>query len=135
MNKSNTNYLLKKYPKIFIQHKLPMSKTAMCWGFQHGDGWLWLVDNLCEHIQNQIKWNKYPQVEINTIKEKFGTLSIYVDNGYDGLHDVLNFVQHLSSKICEDCGTIKNVECKEIKYGYIMTLCKECRKRYIEKGK
>lgn len=44
--------LFKKYPKIFRQKDLPMTETAMCWGIDCGDGWYWLIDNLCHSIQS-----------------------------------------------------------------------------------
>lgn len=51
MNDANTKKLLKKYPKIFRQHTLPMDQTCMCWLFECGDGWFYIIDNLCELIQ------------------------------------------------------------------------------------
>jgi len=28
----------------------------MCWGFNHGDGWYNIIDQLCSHIQHHIDW-------------------------------------------------------------------------------
>lgn len=46
--------LCAKYPKIFAQRNLPMIETALCWGFDCGDGWYWLIDNLCHSIQGYV---------------------------------------------------------------------------------
>lgn len=46
--------LMDKYPKIFAQKDLPMTQTAMCWGIDCGDGWYWLIDNLCDTIQKYV---------------------------------------------------------------------------------
>jgi len=46
--------LCEKYPKIFAQRNLPMTETAMCWGLDCGDGWYWLIDNLCHSIQGYV---------------------------------------------------------------------------------
>lgn len=54
MNKLLDEYLCKKYPKIFRDRYAPMTVTCMCWGFEHGDGWLFLLDNLCSCIQSHI---------------------------------------------------------------------------------
>jgi hypothetical protein len=58
MNSELQNKLYEKYPKIFIQRKLPMSQTAMCWGIETGDGWYNIIDRLCSLIQNHIDWNR-----------------------------------------------------------------------------
>jgi hypothetical protein len=57
MNRNLDNYLVEKYPKIFINRHADMRETAMCWGFDHNDGWFWILDNLCESIQNYIDSN------------------------------------------------------------------------------
>ena len=38
--------LCKKYPKIFKDRHAPMTETAMCWGFDIGDGWYQIIDSL-----------------------------------------------------------------------------------------
>jgi len=44
--------LVTKYPKIFRdRHK---SMTLMCWGFECGEGWYDILDQLCANIQNHI---------------------------------------------------------------------------------
>jgi hypothetical protein len=48
------NKLYTKYPKIFRQRNLPVTQTAMCWGFEHGPGWYTLIDILCHNIQHHI---------------------------------------------------------------------------------
>ena len=54
MKKELQEELFKKYPKIFRQKDLPMTQTAMCWGIDAGDGWFWLIDNLCFEIQSHV---------------------------------------------------------------------------------
>jgi len=45
--------LCAKYPKIFVNRHSDMRTTAMCWGFECGDGWYLLIDRLCSNLQ----WN------------------------------------------------------------------------------
>ena len=54
MNHHYDNYLVKKYPKLFRDRYAPMSRTCMCWGFSHGNGWFNIVNNLCRNIQSHI---------------------------------------------------------------------------------
>jgi hypothetical protein len=46
--------LCERYPKIFADRNRPMMETAMCWGFEHGDGWYHIIDILCANIQHYI---------------------------------------------------------------------------------
>ena len=54
MNKHLDDYLCKKYPEIFADRNKPMTETCMCWGFEHGNGWFFLIDTLCSSIQHHI---------------------------------------------------------------------------------
>ena len=46
--------LVAKYPKIFKHRHAPMTHTAMCWGFECGDGWYNIIDVLCSNIQHHV---------------------------------------------------------------------------------
>ncbi len=111
------NRLVEKYPKIF-----EMIKGTEC-----NDGWYWLIDNLCKHIQSYIDNNleNTTQVVADQVKEKFGTLRVYYHGG-DDYQYIDGFVSHtefLSGKICEYCGSNKNIGYTK---GWITTCCKEC---------
>lgn len=99
--------LCEKYPKLFRQRNLPMTETAMCWGFECGDGWYDLIDRLCGTIQNYIDYNGHlgvPQVEVVQVKEKFGTLRFYTHGGNEKIDGMIWFAENMSGRICETCG-------------------------------
>jgi hypothetical protein len=128
MNKINTDYLYKKYPKIFKQHNLPMTETCMCWGFDCNDGWFWLIDNLCKTIQSYIDDNKHlniSQVEATQVKEKFGGLRFYYIGGDKLIEGMVWLAESLSYSMCEKCGSLEGKSEKE--NGWITTLCDKCR--------
>ncbi len=54
MNRHYDNYLCKKYPKLFRDRHASMQVTCMCWGFDIGNGWFNIIDNLCWNIQSHI---------------------------------------------------------------------------------
>ena len=89
--------------------------------FPVGEGWRGLVEKLVEDI---IKIA--PDVEISQIKEKFGGLRFYIDYGTDEVFDLISKAEQESFKICEGCGTKENVTTEG---GWILTLCKTCRKK------
>lgn len=43
--------LCEKYPKIFRDRYGNVQTTAMCWGFEHSDGWFSIIDKACSNIQ------------------------------------------------------------------------------------
>ena len=49
--------LCAKYPKMFVNRNKSMQETCMCWGFDHGDGWYNIIDQLCGNIQHHIDWS------------------------------------------------------------------------------
>lgn len=58
MKKEHDDYLCQKYPKIFADRYKPMIETCMCWGFEHGNGWFNIIDQLCANIQGHIDWSE-----------------------------------------------------------------------------
>jgi hypothetical protein len=131
MKKELQDKLFAKYPKIFRQKDLSMKETCMCWGIETGNGWYWLIDNLCSFIQSHIdNYNKYnepkiSQVEATQVKEKFGGLRFYYINGDSEIEGAVAFAEYLSYVTCENCGSTKNVTQTK---GYITSLCEDCMK-------
>lgn len=62
MKKELDEQLCKKYPKIFRDRHAPMTKTAMCWGFDCGDGWYNIIDKMCANISNYVKYRREDRV-------------------------------------------------------------------------
>jgi len=75
MNQKIDEQLCKKYPKIFAQRGLPMNQTAMCWGFQCGDGWYTLINSLCFLIQAHIDGDEERVTRLNEWRKKHRVLS------------------------------------------------------------
>lgn len=124
------------------------------WRGNVGIGWKPLVRKACEIFKNA-EYNSYfwwERIEAAQIKEKFGTLRIYVDCPSDwyfrdviegkesGIEDdeieqAMYQLEGESEEICEDCGITKaedpTVETKSTeKYGWIRTLCAKCRSKF-----
>jgi len=57
MNKKLGQYLCNKYPKIFVDRY--NEKSCMSGGFSCDDGWFFLIDRLCNHIQYEIDSPRY----------------------------------------------------------------------------
>jgi len=118
--------LCKKYPKMFVNRNKSMQETAMCWGFGCGDGWFNLIDELCGSIQSYIDLNSrpdrvIPQVTVDQVKEKFGTLRFYYQGGNDLIHGMVWFAESMSGRICVKCGEPGT---RQSDNGWVYTACK-----------
>ena len=132
MDKKLQDKLYTKYPKIFRQKDLSCQQTAMCWGFDCGNGWYNLIDYLCDYIQYYLENSpEVPQVEATQVKEKYGGLRFYFEGGNNKIHEWVDFATGFSYRICEECGSMENVSQTK---GWIVTLCKKCQRKREIKG-
>jgi len=107
MRKELDEKLVKEFPLLFKDRHASEMKTAMCWGFDCGDGWYFLIHHLCSTIQGRIDSNphmKLPQPTVFQVKEKFGSLRFYVDFADDETRGMIWLAEHMSAYICEKCG-------------------------------
>lgn len=113
--------LFKRFPSLFREKDLSMMETCMCWGCDVGDGWYDLLYETCEKIE---KLNQ--DICFGQVKEKYGGLTIHVNDYSDEVTDILNKAEDESYKTCERCGTKENVTSEGL---YILTLCHNCREK------
>ena len=108
--------LCEKYPKMMVNRLKPMQETCMCWGFECGDGWFNILNQLMSNIQHHIDWNnqnfekgykqykQVSQVTLDQVKEKFGTLRFYYSGGDDEISGMVRMAESMSGVTCEECG-------------------------------
>ena len=182
MKQEHDDYLVEKYPKLFKNRYADMTETCMCWGFECGDGWFNIINNLCSLIQGHIDWRndqrdrtvKYnamiqalqagdatlfdqyyqskdpaflermrandmvakprevareiPQVVVDQVKEKFGTLRFYYTGGDDEISGMVRMAEAMSSVTCESCAAPTKTNWPE-PGGWVTTLCEPCSDR------
>ena len=119
--------LCERYPKMMVNRNLPMQETCMCWGFECGDGWFNILDQLMGNIQHHIDWkNKkeevVAQVTLDQVKEKFGTLRFYYTGGDDVIDGMVRMAESMSGVTCEEC----SAPAKTHGPGWIRTICEPC---------
>jgi hypothetical protein len=116
-----------KYPKMMVNRTKPMMETCMCWGFECGDGWCNILDQLMGNIQHHIDWKNrqgevVAQVTLDQIKEKFGTLRFYYTGGDDEISGMVRMAESMSGVTCEEC----SAPAKTHGPGWIRTICEPC---------
>lgn len=93
--------LMKKYPMLFKE------QGPRC-GFYIGEGWMSLIERLCETIDHHVK-HRVPEelradIYVAQVKEKFGQLRFYMNASTQFIDGAIFLAESLSFQICEDCG-------------------------------
>jgi hypothetical protein len=169
--------LCEKYPKMMVNRNKNMQETCMCWGFECGDGWFNILDQLMGNIQHHIDWKEkqrkwaidynematqakagnfdlfeettkaltndeykekrlaeivagdfravpesIPQVTLDQVKEKFGTLRFYYSGGDDYISGMVSLAESMTGVTCESCGNIG----ERRGGGWVHTYCTPC---------
>lgn len=129
MNTKNTLYLFEKYPKIFpVEDRQDLNRSLMGFGFECSDGWLSIIDTLCEKIQTHIDTHNLEQVVASQVKEKYGELCFYVFGATDEVWKMIEEAEKQSSKTCETCGTTEKVFQTS---GWVYTTCYKCHEKRL----
>jgi len=129
MNTILTKKLYERYPVLFAGKDKPITESSISFGIECGDGWFWLIDNVCNSIQKYVRDNKVPAVEFTQIKEKYGLLDISYIGGDDIVCGMVWMANDMSGGICEYCGSVVNVS-EHTHMGYYRTLCESCGKTF-----
>jgi len=91
--------------------------SALAFGFQCHVGWKRILEGCFTEL------SKIPGVTVNTVKEKFGTLRIYIDGGDETAWDIISRYEQMSETVCELCGMPGRLEGKF----WLMVRCEKCR--------
>ena len=76
--------LCKKYPKIFVNRHAPITQTAMCWGFDCGDGWYNIIDQFCRNTQYHIDETNRSRVRVIAFND---ALKLAVEGDHSKLNE------------------------------------------------
>ncbi|KAK0184512.1 hypothetical protein F5146DRAFT_240949 [Armillaria mellea] len=101
-----------EYPSLFT------SSEMQKWGLECSRGWEGLIRQIC----NQLKGKDVAFIQI---KEKFGKLRIYVEDGDPETQRYLQEMEEKSAKVCEKCGKPGNLA---VSNGWLFATCEECAK-------
>lgn len=96
--------LCELHPKIFELRGSNVERSTMEWGFECGDGWFHLLDELCTHVQKHVDQQGIKQVVARQVKQKYGELRFYHSYGDDVVDLMVQNAEALSVQICEKCG-------------------------------
>lgn len=129
MNPENSQRLQSAFPQLYRLQRLdPLRQDGpnpiALWGFECGDGWMDLIYRLSQAISTHIE-SIGLDIVATQVKEKFGTLRLYVDGGDEKVFWLIDAAEQESATICEVCGAPGTLVTK----GWHSTRCESCRKR------
>jgi len=79
-----------------------------------GEGWFEILWSLCASLeklaQTEITEGR-PPLRLVQVKEKYGSLRVYVDGGSDEAMELIDAAETASETICEVCGKPGNIQC------------------------
>jgi hypothetical protein len=101
ISKERRQLLQDKYE--FLKPTL-LTEGLMAFGFDCGDGWLPILEDLCDKIDEELKKSALIGFKVVQIKEKFGTLRFYVQDGNKVINELINAASKKAAITCEDCG-------------------------------
>ena len=116
--------LTEKYPRINI-NKHPWHQVICHTEF--GPGWHDLIIELFQKIIEIYNKNGIDilELKIDTLKEKYGGLRVYVRTSIPEIHDLLIEYENKAEEICEECGKPGSLH-EDLSIGWLYTVCNEC---------
>ena len=136
MEQESVVELCTKFQKMIPHREWNKDSPIRLFGFECGEGWAVLLKVLMDNIQRHIDWENrqsevVPQVVLEQVKEKFGTLRFYYQGGDEYVHGLVSLAESMSAHICEDCGDTGTTRGG----GWVRTLCDKHEQEYQESRK
>jgi hypothetical protein len=110
MTQEPDDLLCHRYPHIFLDRHGDPTETAMYWGFQCGDGWFEIIDDLCAEITRQVNAGTMPPLVAAQVKEKSGYLRFFIRDHFNRdanpeAHRLIELAQKRAERTCQYCGS------------------------------
>jgi virulence-associated protein VapD len=109
--------LVNKHPEILSRYRGDVEKTCFAFGFDHGNGWFYIVQEMLDKIQNIVNETGI-ELKVEQIKEKWNSLRCYVDfepeqrgakiqQGIYQINEIISNAEKASCLICPRTGETK----------------------------
>lgn len=93
-------------------------------GIECGEGWKPLYQPILDYAMEH-------NIEVHQIKEKFGSLRIYLDSYDDTVRAMIEDAEERSYNVCETCG--KHIDKPICENHWIYAECEECHQKWLDK--
>ena len=125
MSPTKSSELIKTAGPIWPPWPIDLHNNLMVFGFDVGDGWFEILQDCLRDLRSIRETGLAPNLILVQVKEKFGTLRVYVNGEDEGdiVQSILDYAETRSSWTCDECGKAGTKEGK----GWIATRCQEHR--------
>lgn len=103
MTQALDDLLCRRYPALYADRHADMQSTAMCWGFEAGDGWFGIIDALSEVLTSQASAAGLPCPAAQQVKQEAGSLRFRVTVPAPGRLTIA-LAEEMSRRVCEISG-------------------------------
>lgn len=127
----NEKEIIEKYPLFFRDSNKSMQETCLYFGLECDSGWYDLLNDAFAKIEVEIEKiiKEEPNIpeealpKATQVKEKFGTLRLYVNTFNDAIAAIIREAEAKSAITCELCGQPGEL-CTT--GGWLKTMCNTC---------
>jgi Icc-related predicted phosphoesterase len=116
--------IMQRTPRLFGDAPWDLTQTLVGFGFDCGPGWFPLIERTLGSLSRIARDDGLDQMRIVQVKEKYGTLRIYLSGSNDRANAVVDAAEALSARICDLCGGA--VLAPPARTGWIVTRCATC---------
>lgn len=125
-----SNMTSKEFLKV-CQSDFPEIFNDLPYGIEVSKYWYTIVYALAQKISLYCLVHDMPQPSFIQIKEKFGTLRIYIDSKDENIRKFISEAERVSMRVCEFCGKIDTSIQKRYIGFRLTTCCESCYKKEL----
>ena len=115
--------IMLRTPTLFCEGPWDVTRTSLAFGFECGPGWFPLLQRTFSRLSRIAKEDGL-DLRVRQVKERFGTLRIYLSGATDRAAKVVDEAEALSARICDLCDGA--VFAPPAQTGWIVTRCAPC---------
>jgi hypothetical protein len=108
MNDVLTEQMYAAFPDLYRGRTRPPRDSAMCWGFQCGDGWYEILYDLSKELTDYALQRPPLRLEVMQVKSKFGNLRFHLDYSDSVTEEIISRARDRADLISEVTGTKKH---------------------------
>lgn len=114
--------ILRDWPQVY--GRTPCHSALAARGFECRPGWYPLIERLTAQLAEVIAEDRLDRFYVTQVKEKFGGLRVYVQNGNARCQALIEEATREAAQTCEGCGR------RPVKIrthgGWLITCCDDC---------
>lgn len=104
MNEALTQALYTEFRQLYAGRHKPAQESAMCWGFECGDGWYGLLEDLSKELTDYSRKNLTFHLEATQVKSKFGVLRFHLAENSACTDTMIDRARQVAAGTCEITG-------------------------------